>query len=182
MNKEHVRKWTFKIGIFSIIGLIFLGLTPNWGNILYWVLVASAAAWLVYEWNKHRKFNMVRAFSLGLFLMLFDWFVETYGLFLGQWQTAHSLYFVGYAVPIEIMLVCLIGGAAWAMHFPKKFDWTYILGDTAIFAFFGTVGEYLMIQNGSMIYMGGWTSLHAFIGYAITWIIMSLAWYRVLKK
>jgi hypothetical protein len=162
--------------------MIFYALTPRSSPIFYWILVISAVAWFIYEWNKNRKFDLVRAFALGIFLMLFDWFVETYGLFLGQWQTANSLFFVGYAVPIEIMLLCLIGGAAWAMHFPKRLSWVYIAGDTLIFAFFGTLGEYLMQFNGLMIYMDGWTSGHAFIGYAITWVIMSLAWYRVIKK
>jgi hypothetical protein len=182
MEKEYTRKWLLKIGIFSIIGVIFLALTPTNSPILYWILVLSAAAWLVYEWNKNKTFNMEKAAFLGIFLMLFDWFVETYGLFLGQWQTQFSIFTVGWAVPIEIMLLCIIGGAAWAMHFPKKLSMKYVLGDTAIFAFFGTVGEYLMIQNGHMVYMSGWTSAHAFVGYFITWLIMSWAWYRVIKK
>lgn len=182
MNKEYTRKWLFKIVIFAIIGIIFYALTPRSSPIFYWILVGSAVAWFIYEWKNNKKFDLVRAFALGIFLMLFDWFVETYGLFLGQWQTAHSLFFVGAAVPIEIMLLCLIGGTAWAMHFPKKFSWVYVAGDTLIFAFFGTLGEYLMQLNGLMVYMNGWTSAHAFIGYAITWLIMSAAWYRVIKK
>ena len=182
MNKEYTRKWFFKIAIFLVIGAIFYALTPRSSPIFYWILVGSAVAWFIYERNKNRKFDLVRAFALGVFLMLFDWFVETYGLFLGQWQTAQSLFSVGAAVPIEIMLICLVGGAAWAMHFPKKLSWQYIAGDTLIFAFFGTLGEYLMQLNGLMIYMNGWTSIHAFIGYAITWLLMSYAWYRVLKK
>jgi len=179
---EHVRKWLFKISIFSIIAVIFYALTPDPSAVFYWILVISAFLWLVYEVRKNKPKSLAKPFFLGIFLMLFDWFVETYGLFLGQWQTAHSLFFVGYAVPAEIMMLCLFGGAAWALHFPKKFSWKYVFGDTLIFAFFGTLGEWLMIQNGLMIYMSGWTSLHAFIGYFITWIIMSLAWYKAIKK
>lgn len=182
MEKEYIRKWGFKAGMFVLIGMIFFALTPNGGTVLYWLLVASAVMWFLYEHNKNKKFNLAKAIGLGVFLMFFDWFVETYGLFLGQWKTAGSLFAVGPVVPVEIMLLCLIGGTAWAMHFPKKFSWLYIAGDTLIFAFFGTLGEYLMQLNGLMVYMNGWTSGHAFIGYAITWLIMSVAWYRVLKK
>lgn len=182
MEKEFIRKWGLKTAIFLIIGLIFILLTPNGGMALYWILVFSAVGWLLYEWNKNKKFDLKRAFFLGAFLMFFDWFVETYGLFLGQWKTAGSLFAVGPVVPIEIMLLCLIGGAAWAIHFPKKLSWTYVAGDTLIFAAFGMIGEYLMQLNGLMTYMNGWTSAHAFIGYAITWLIMSLAWYKVIKK
>jgi hypothetical protein len=182
MEKEYLKKWGLKAGIFTVIGMLFYAMTPNGGTALYWLLVISAGLWVLYERNRNKKFDMARAFALGVFLMLFDWFVETYGLFLGQWQTAHSLFSVGAAVPIEIMLLCLIGGTAWAMHFPKRLSWTYIAGDTLIFATFGTLGEYLMQLNGLMIYMGGWTSAHAFIGYAITWLLMSYAWYRIIKK
>jgi len=182
MEKEYLKKWGFKTGMFILIGMIFYALTPNGGTSLYWLLAASAVMWFAYEYNKNKRFDLVRAFSLGIFLMFFDWFVETFGLFAGQWRTAGSLLTIGPVVPIEIMLLCLFGGAAWAMHFPKKFSLKYVAGDTLIFAFFGTLGEYLMQLNGLMIYMGGWTSYHAFVGYAITWLLMSYAWYRVIKK
>jgi len=184
---EHTTKWLQKIAIFSVIGVIFYALTlyvlpASLKAIFYWILVVSSFLWLVYEVNKNKPKSLAKPFMLGAFLMLFDWFVETYGLFLGQWKTAFSLFFVGYAVPVEIMMICLFGGAAWALHFPKKFSWKYVIGDSAIFATFGTLGEWLMIKNGLMIYMSGWTSANAFIGYAITWLIMSLAWYKAIKK
>lgn len=182
MNKEFLRKWLFKIAMFSIIGVIFYALTPNPSAIFYWILVITSFLWLVYEVDKNKVKSLAKPFMLGVFLMLFDWFVETYGLFLGQWHTANSLFFVGTAVPVEIMMICLFGAAAWAIHFPKKLSWTYLAGDALIFAFFGTLGEYLMQLNGLMVYTGGWTSANAFVGYAITWVIMSLAWYKAIKS
>jgi hypothetical protein len=184
---EHTTKWLQKIATFSVIGIIFYALTlyglPDYlKSMFYAILVVSSFMWLVYEWNKNKKISLAKPFMLGAFLMLFDWFVETYGLFLGQWHTAHSLFFVGTAVPVEIMMICLFGAAAWAIHMPKKFSWKYIAGDTVIFAFFGTLGEWLMQLNGLMVYTGGWTSAQAFIGYAITWMIMSLVWYKAIKS
>ncbi len=180
MNKEFLNKWLFKIALFSVIGVIFWLMTPKGGIEMYWILVAGAAGWLLYEYMKNKTL-IKKALMFGLFLMVFDWIVENIGAMLGFWISTNSLLFVA-AVPIEIMLLATLGGAAWVHQFPKKLNWIYTLGDALIFASFGMIGEYLLKANNQMIYMGGWTSLHAFVGYFGTWILISLVWYKVISK
>lgn len=180
MKNEFLNKWIFKIALFSGIGLIFWLLTPNGGIAMYYILIFGGAFWFLYEYRINSSLAK-NAFTLGLFLMIFDWIVENLGAMVNLWQSTNSFFFV-VAVPIEIMLLATVGGAAWALHFPKKMDKIYILGDSLIFASFGMIGEMLLIANNQMVYGTGWTSLHAFIGYFFAFIILSFIWYKVVLK
>ena len=82
---------------------------------------------------------------------------------------------VGY-VPIEIMLICLIGGAAWALAQPRKFNLANATADTLLFTAFGAIGEFVLIRNGIMHYYPPWTSVFAVLGYFITWVILHGVW------
>ena len=61
-------------------------------------------------------------------------------------------------------------------------DKLYILGDSAIFAAFGMVGERLLIANNQMVYGAGWTSIHALVGYFLTFLVISYVWYKLILK
>jgi len=143
------------------------------------LLVLSAIGWLEYEWQKDPKhLAPVDAVKIGFFLMVFDFAVENAGASLGLWHVVESGLFV-LAVPIEIMLLALFGGTAWALAQPKKFSRINSALDIALFSVFGMIGEFLLIKNGIMEYSGGWTSLHALAGYVITWCILLFVRYRV---
>ena len=142
----------------------------------------SAFLWFIYETLKKKKRSMIKySIQLGLFLMVFDFVVENLGAFFGLWTSPKSVFPV-MAVPIEIMILTFVGGYAWGMHLPLKFDEVYMLFEVLIFGFFGALGEYLLILNGIMVYNKWWNSLYAFLGYVITWIILFGMWYKVIRK
>ena len=179
MKEEFLYKWGLKIVVFSFIGMIFYFGTPSVGPYMYLILVFSACCWFVYEYRKNRKI-VGKALLLGLFLMIFDFLVQNAGSVLGLWKTFGSVLFV-LSVPVEIMVLCVVGGAAWAMHVPERFDKIYVLGDSIIFGLYGAVGEMLLIKNGLMEYMGWWNFSCAFFGYFVAWWILSFVWYKVLR-
>jgi len=114
--------------------------------------------------------------------MVFDFVFENLGVyntFLGQWRSFHSLFFV-LNVPIEIIFVTILGGTAWALYIPKKFNIFYSLGDILLFSTYGMVGEYILNSHGVMEYRGGWIP-NEFIGYMITWIILHILAYKIVK-
>jgi len=143
------------------------------------VLVLSAAAWLLYGYSRGPKPAELRAAAfIGLFLMLFDFAVQNAGAALGLWQVTLTAFHVLH-VPIEIMLLTLIGGTAWALAQPKKFGLIDSALDIALFSVFGMVGEFMLIRNGVMSYSGGWTPAYAFAGYLVTWCMLTWLRYRI---
>ena len=182
MNNEEIKKLIVKTIVFLIIGLFFWFLTPNAGLITYATLITLALLWLIYEIVKKKEKPIIKqALLLGLFLMVFDFIVENIGFFAGFWTSPQSIFPV-ISVPIEIMILTLIGGSAWSMHLPLKPSKLFMAFEVLIFAFFGALGEYLFILNNMMIYKDGWMSIHAFISYLVTWIILFAVWYRIIRK
>ncbi|MBI4021467.1 MAG: hypothetical protein HY369_04430 [Candidatus Aenigmarchaeota archaeon] len=182
MKGPEIKALVIKVVVFSLVGALFWMLTPTAGLLTYGTLVVLAAVWLLYELAQPKKRPLVRdAFLLGLFLMVFDFVVENLGFFAGLWTSPQSLVSV-ISVPIEIMVLTLVGGTAWALHLPLKLDTSYLAIESLIFGAFGALGEYLLILNGMMIYTNGWTSFHAFVGYVVTWIILFGVWYKGIRK
>jgi len=182
MNNSDIKALIAKIILFSLIGVAFWLLTPNAGLITYAILVLGAIIWLIYETAQKKNRHLIKhGILMGIFLMIFDFIVENIGFFAGLWTSPQSLYSV-ISVPIEIMALTLIGGTAWAIHLPQKFDKAYVIFESLIFGFFGALGEYLLILNSMMVYTNGWTSAHAFFGYIITWLILFWVWYKVIRK
>jgi len=176
----QTRKVTAMLGLFTVLAVVFCCFSL--GSLIYLVLVSLAVVWLALE----ARFDSIgkslkKALVLGLFLMLFDFAVENIGGILGYWQTHGSLVPLWF-VPVEIVALTTIGGAAWALYLPRKSDWKYTLFDSWFFGVFGALGETLMIKNGLMTYMGGWTPVHAFFGYFVTWVILHTVWYKVLNR
>jgi len=177
LDKNHAMKIGILFVYFCILAYILW--TYKIGYVILPILVLSSIAWFLYEYSRGVKQTVLNAaFEIGLFLMLFDFIVENVGAFFGLWQVGTSALFVSF-VPIEIMALCLIGGTAWALAQPKKFGKMDTALDIALFSMFGTLGEFLLIKNGIMSYSGGWTSLHAFLGYFITWCLLHYLRYRV---
>jgi hypothetical protein len=166
--------------LFSSLAAIFASkaLLPP---VIWWTLALLAFAWLVFEYALTRETaSLKKAFLMGLFLMAFDFVFENSGTFFGLWKSSHSLFPV-LTVPVEVMLVCLFGGAAWYMYLPKKFVPLHSAADILLFAFFGALGEIVLIGHGMMAYYGWWTSYHAFLAYGITWVVLHFARYKVIR-
>ncbi|MFQ5815440.1 MAG: hypothetical protein ACE5G7_02970 [Candidatus Hydrothermarchaeaceae archaeon] len=141
--------------------------------------MACAWGWLIIELRNRRDKDVVKAAEIGVFLMLLDFFAENLGKLLGLWRSYGSVYFV-FAAPIEVMFLALIGGTAWALYQPKRFNALYSLADIAVFATFGTIGEHILGAKGLIVYIGGWNSFYAFLGYAVTWAILhSILYLRI---
>lgn len=169
--------------LFIILGIFFwysLSVLPKFS---FWsMLLFLAIVWFLIEakMNWKNKMEIKKALAIGLFLMIFDFVFENFGSYLGLWRSSYSLFFV-LTVPIEIMGVTLLGGTAWALYLPRIFNKTYIISDILTFSAFGALGEFILISNGIMTYLDGWISLYAFFSYMITWLILHILKYRVIK-
>jgi len=182
MKTPEIRSITSIILLFSAVAVFFYLIAPDGGLLTYETLIFLAFLWLVYEVKQPAKSKILnKAILLGLFLMVFDFIIENGGYFAGLWTSPMTIFPI-ITVPIEIIVLAIIGGTAWALHLPEKFDKTYAAVEVIVFGFFGALGEYLLELNGMMVYTGGWTSIHAFFGYVITWIILFWVWYGVIKK
>lgn len=167
--------------LFMVLGgLFYFTIVPK--ALMYSTLLFFAVAWFVlefYAWKDHME-RVKKAVLVGLFLMLFDFVVENSGAIFGLWMTHDSLFAIG-IVPIEIMLVCLIGGTAWALYLPRKFDAVHSIVDILVFAFFGAMGENLLGLAGLMSYYQWWNFGWAVLAYALTWAILHFVKYKVVK-
>ena len=184
------------LGLFVLLGVfLMLVLLPlvNAGQLPIWtpwlLLSAGAVAWFGVELvvEKPAGMRLKKALAVAIFLVLFDFAFENSGTVFNLWYSSNSLVPVCMpvesvhpaCVPIEVMLVILFGGAAWALYVPQDFKLTYSVLDILLIASFGAIGEYILIQFGLMHYVQWWTSVHAFLSYVVTWIILHLVKYRV---
>lgn len=182
IENELVLKPIRLVILFIFLAVLFWYFPPAYTYFIWWILVVCATGWLIIELRDYRDKDAGKAVEIGIFLMLFDFVVENLGKIVGFWRSYNSAYFV-LAVPIEVMLLALIGGIAWALYQPKEFNWLYSLADIVVFAVFGTLGEYILVANGLLIYERGWTSFHAFLGYVATWAILhSIVYLRKGRK
>ncbi len=166
------------VSLFTILGVLFWYLPTEHVRIIWWILDVCAIGWLAIEFRGRSQQDLKKAVEVGVFLMVFDFIVENIGKVLGLWETYNSILFVG-AVPVEVMILALAGGTAWALYQPSRFSGWYTFAGILIFATFGTIGEYIIAEKGLMVYMGGWSSLHAFFGYALSWTILhSIVYFR----
>ena len=174
LNRADLSKATqvALVAVFTLLAFAF-----HYGAVrsadYYAVLVLSACGWLAFEVVATRPGarRIGRALLLGLFLSAFDFLVETLGGVFGLWTTHYSALPLGF-VPAEIALLCLVGGTAWALYIPKKMGLAGAAVDVFVFAFFGALGEALLIEAGLMRYAGGWNSWLAFAAYAVTFALL----------
>ncbi|MBI5159730.1 hypothetical protein HY992_06445 [Candidatus Micrarchaeota archaeon] len=146
------------------------------------ILAVSALAFFALEihlnWLGSFNARMKKAVLMGAFLLAFDFLFETSGALFGLWGPRNALLILG-AVPIEVMVVTFFGGIAWALYLPRKFDARFSFLDVSLFALFGAFGEWLMIKNNVFYYTGGWTTTHALLSYAFTWIVLHYVNYKI---
>ncbi|MGC9443351.1 MAG: hypothetical protein ACP5E9_00245 [Candidatus Methanospirareceae archaeon] len=184
------------LGLFTLLAaFLILALLPlvNAGRLPIWtpwlVLSAGAVGWFAVELlvEKPAGTRLKKALIVAIFLMLFDFIFENSGTIFNLWYSSNNLVPVCMpiesihpaCVPIEVMLVILFGGAAWALYVPQDFKLTYSVLDILLIASFGAIGEFILIQFGLMHYLQWWTSVHAFLSYMATWILLHLVRYRV---
>ncbi len=140
--------------------------------IVTWLLLAEIAAVLfgVLYWAFPPR-DKGRVLKLGLFLALFDFFFENAGALASFWVSRNSVLFIG-ASPVEIFVVALFAGGAYALIFLPKFEWR-AAGLVALpIAVAGTAIEALMIWQGSLEYSLGWTFLLALPAYWLAFILV----------
>lgn len=171
----------------TLLPLVNARQLPIWTPWL--VLSAGAVVWFAVELyvEKPAGTRLKKALAVAIFLVLFDFAFENSGTVFNLWYSSNSLVPVCMpvestypaCVPIEVMMVILFGGAAWGLYVPQEFKLTYSVLDVLLIASFGAIGEYILIQFGLMHYLQWWTSVHAFLSYAGTWIILHLVRYRI---
>lgn len=180
MNSIDFRSLAILALYFSFLGIVFY--FSKLGSLIWIILAASAIVWFLLEcfWNAWEKERIKKGVLLGIFLLVLDFIVQNAGALLGYWNSYKSIFSVG-ATPIEIMLVCLFGGAAWYLYLPKKFVPAHSAVDALLFSSYATLGEFILGKEGLLIYSGGWTSLHAFLAYAITWAVLNFVRYKIIR-
>jgi len=198
LTKRERFKLLKLLGLFVILGIFLAKILPiyvNSGQLPIWIpwiiLGTCAIGWFVIELyiEKPDLKRLKRALYVGIFLLVYDFAFENSGTLLGLWYSSNSLIPVCVpvestyvaCVPIEVMMVTLFGGAAWALYIPRKFKLTYSILDILLISTFGALGEFILIQYGLMHYLLWWTSLHAFISYMGTWIILHFVNYKILE-
>jgi len=183
MEAESVVRQKLKVALLMtlFVSLAVALINLELGVLTYPLFLLLAILWLAAElrFDSSGK-NIKNAFLIGLALMAFDFLVENIGGFLGYWRTHGSVFPLGF-VPLEIMLLCVVGGMSWALYLPRRLSLWYSLIDIVFFSFFGSLGEALLIKNGLLGYMGGWGSVNAFLGYLVTWIMLHVVRYKVLE-
>ena len=167
----------FGLGIFMVPSVIPF----NW-----WIVPLVSGLLFLAEQRRSTRSNVKIALIVGLFLMIFDFAFENIGtLVFGLWGTSGSSLFI-IAVPIEVMITCFLGGAAWALYIMSahamllsklKSRFGYILRyfvglDILFFGMGGATAEWCLIQRSAMYYAKGWTSIHAFVAYSATWLLL----------
>jgi len=108
---------------------------------------------------------------------VFDFIFENSGWLAGLWHTKSQVA-IG-VVPLQVMGIAFFGGTAWALYLPRRFSAWHSLLDCLDFAFFGALGEHLLIGQVLFVYEKWWTSYDAFAAYFLTWVILHYVRYGV---
>ncbi len=180
MDRAEKFKLLKLLTLFIFLGVVFIEFRPSaW---IWFILSGCAVAWFLIElyFEKPSSQRIRKAITLGLFLMVYDFLFENSGTVFDLWRSSDSIFFV-WTVPVEVMVLCLFGGAAWYLYIPREFNRTYSVLDIALISTFGALGEYILIQNGLMHYYLWWTSLHALASYTFTWIILHFVRYSIIR-
>lgn len=151
------------------------------------ILPIVAMIWFKFEYKQlkiSQRKNMLKiSLMLGLFLMIFDFVIENLGAIFGYWVSINSHLFV-LAVPIEVMLTCFFGGAAWTLFiYQKRDNWKFVNFNSVLWSVGGTAGERFLNKINFMAYGNGWLSLpHAFLAYLATFLLLHYIAYKITVK
>ena len=178
-------KWMFLLLLWYFCALAVLFSIVDFGRQMYYILAVSAIGFAALEfklnWKGKTTQKLKDAALVGIFLLALDLVFENAGAAFGLWAVRWGLVMFG-AVPVEIVIVTLFGGFAWALYMPAKFNFRHSLLDAAMFAFFGTFGEFLLIQGGLMSYYSWWNPALAFVSYAGAWALLNFVRYKVVEE
>jgi len=151
----------------------------------WFILPAFALIWFLFEVsvNNVKNIKLLKAsLTIGIILMIFDFAFENWGATYGYWRTINSSFFV-LAVPLEIMLTCIFGGAAWFLFSSKHKGKYFIAANLILWSIGGLVGEYFLIFIGFMSYGNGWLSIpHAFVSYFLTFLLFYSVSFSVIGR
>jgi hypothetical protein len=151
----------------------------NLGQLSWYVALASAVVWFWLEGRENRS-RLSEGMKVGAFLLAFDFVFENSGWLAHLWYTK-SQFAIG-VVPLQVMGIAFFGGTAWALYLPRRFNLWHSVADCLVFAFFGALGERLLIGQVLFVYQQWWTSYDAFIAYFGTWAILHYVRYGVLFR
>jgi len=159
-------------------GLIFF-ILRNW-----LILPIFAIIWFLFELEVNKRNMKLAKISIltGLILMIFDFAFENWGAVYGYWRTIKSNFFVLF-VPIEIIITCIFGGAAWFLFASKNRNNAFIMINLTLWSIGGMIGEFFLMMIGFMSYGNGWLSLpHAFVSYLFTFVLFYFISFSFIKK
>ncbi len=159
---------------FAILGVVLYSV--GLGQVSWYLILVSALVWFWLEARENRG-RVSEGMKVGAFLLIFDFVFENSGWLAGLWYTKSQVA-VG-VVPLQVMGIAFFGGTAWALYLPRRFNPWHSLLDSLVFAFFGALGERLLIGQVLFVYQQWWTSYDAFVAYFLTWVILHYVRYRV---
>lgn len=162
---------------FVVLGALFYFV--EFGQLSWYLILGSALVWF---WLEARESGgrILEGMKIGAFLLVFDFVFENSGWLAGLWYTKSQVA-VG-VVPLQVMGIAFFGGTAWALYLPRTFRLWHSVADSLVFAFFGALGERLLIGQVLFVYQQWWTSYDAFVAYFLTWVILHFVRYRVFFK
>jgi hypothetical protein len=176
---KSIEQFIIRILILILGGAIFFAFRQ------WFILPVFALIWFLFELNidKVKNMKLVKlSILIGIILMIFDFAFENWGAIYGYWRTIDSSFFV-LAVPIEIMLTCIFGGAAWFLFASKHKGKFFIAINLILWSIGGMVGESFLIKIGFMNYGNGWLSMpHAFVSYFLTFVLFYFVSFSLLKR
>ena len=176
---KNIEQFIIRILILILGGSVFF-VFRQW-----FILPVLALIWFLFELNidKVKNMKLIKiSILIGIILMIFDFVFENWGAAYGYWRTINSSFFV-LAVPIEIMLTCIFGGAAWSLFASKHKGKFFIAINLILWSLGGMIGEYFLILVGFMNYGNGWLSIpHAFMSYFLTFVLFYFVSFSLINK
>lgn len=167
-----------------LLFVAFWFILPRVPNSVFWPVFALAAVvWFCFEYrnNEGDKKRIIKALKIGLILVAANLLVNYYfGFVKGAYIIGQNSLFFILGNPIELLAASFLGGAAWFLRVPKKFDKIYSALDVLTLAFFGMLAEVMLIGNDLLTYITV-DSLNAFLTYALIWTILHFVYYKILK-
>ncbi|MBN3037628.1 MAG: hypothetical protein JW834_04230 [Candidatus Diapherotrites archaeon] len=121
---------------------------------LYLVLLAVGVTGVVFVLLRP---DARKALVLGLFLALFDFAFENFGMVLGLWHTTGSVLQL-WAVPAEVFVIALCAGFTYHALFRGQKALRVAASTSFLIAVVGTMIEAVLVSTGYLHYTGGWTS------------------------
>ncbi|MEM3031017.1 MAG: hypothetical protein QXH27_04740 [Candidatus Micrarchaeia archaeon] len=178
-------RWAFFTLLWSFSALAVAFSVLPLGRPIWPIIAALALAFFALEVRLQagrldfRLKAVKNALYAGVAFLVLAVAAQAAGESLGLWKTRGSYLALG-PVPAELALAAFFGGAGWALYLPRKKDVVFSAFDTALFAIFGTLGEWVLAFNGLLAYGAGWGYPHAFASYVIAWAVLHWARYEFL--